>query len=151
MVFSVIPSSQLGREHEDGVLDLLTREDAQPRLEDEPAPERARRADRQRGRRRDRLCGRRALAEDVQERGDQEREDKAQEDPAEPEFLRPLSEIAVALEDDRVRNVGHAAPFGGKKGCPARLHWSPEAPVAQGIERCPAEAEVASSNLAGRT
>ena len=25
------------------------------------------------------------------------------------------------------------------------------APVAQGIERCPAEAEVASSNLAGRT
>src|SRR5687767_13661500 len=27
----------------------------------------------------------------------------------------------------------------------------PRAPVAQGIERCPAEAEVASSNLAGRT
>ena len=27
----------------------------------------------------------------------------------------------------------------------------PQAPVAQGIERCPAEAEVASSNLAGRT
>src|SRR5437660_2978479 len=27
---------------------------------------------------------------------------------------------------------------------------SPRAPVAQGIERCPAEAEVASSNLAGR-
>jgi hypothetical protein len=26
----------------------------------------------------------------------------------------------------------------------------PPAPVAQGIERCPAEAEVASSNLAGR-
>ena len=31
------------------------------------------------------------------------------------------------------------------------LHWSTQAPVAQGIERCPAEAEVASSNLAGRT
>ena len=32
----------------------------------------------------------------------------------------------------------------------ARLHWRPQAPVAQGIERCPAEAEVACSNHAGR-
>ena len=30
-------------------------------------------------------------------------------------------------------------------------YTDPRAPVAQGIERCPAEAEVASSNLAGRT
>ena len=39
-----------------------------------------------------------------------------------------FAEIAVALEDDRVRNVRHAAPFGGKKGCPARLHWRPGRP-----------------------
>jgi hypothetical protein len=31
-----------------------------------------------------------------------------------------------------------------------RLHWNDRAPVAQGIERCPAEAEVACSNHAGR-
>src|SRR4029077_16922227 len=36
----------------------------------------------------------------------------------------------------------------GRRACPATL--AARAPVAQGIERCPAEAEVASSNLAGR-
>ncbi len=34
------PLEPLGREDDDGVLDLLAREDAQPRLEDEPAAER---------------------------------------------------------------------------------------------------------------
>ena len=42
-------------------------------------------------------------------------------------------------------------PSSTSAGAPARLHWPLRAPVAQGIERCPAEAEVASSNLAGRT
>jgi hypothetical protein len=37
-----------------------------------------------------------------------------------------------------------------KPGSAARVDFDSQAPVAQGIERCPAEAEVASSNLAGR-
>ena len=39
---------------------------------------------------------------------------------------------------------------GGEMSDSTRLHLVAHAPVAQGIERCPAEAEVASSNLAGR-
>src|SRR5919201_4263754 len=44
-----------------------------------------------------------------------------------------------------------ALPNGGRgERSPRPLHWSAHAPVAQGIERCPAEAEVACSNHAGR-
>src|SRR5437660_11776537 len=47
----------------------------------------------------------------------------------------------------RVAPVSSRACFGERE---RGYTVSPRAPVAQGIERCPAEAEVASSNLAGR-
>jgi hypothetical protein len=60
-------------------------------------------------------------------------------------------------EADDVRRVAEdaAAPSGSARAAPAtRLNVArlsrPRAPVAQGIERCPAEAEVACSNHAGR-
>ena len=56
----------------------------------------------------------------------------------------------VALAYVRVEVPPDATPRPrGPRGEPARLDLP--APVAQGIERCPAEAEAASSNLAGRT
>ena len=58
----------------------------------------------------------------------------------------------------RRRHRAGVRPQGGSRGCDSRAprprrdaaRLGFPAPVAQGIERCPAEAEVASSNLAGR-
>jgi hypothetical protein len=44
-----------------------------------------------------------------------------------------------------------SATSSGRRSPSSRPLHSPRAPVAQGIERCPAEAEVACSNHAGRT
>src|SRR3954452_18626707 len=59
--------------------------------------------------------------------------------------------IAVATVRQKCRRVRHGAAFALRDGFPTPLHWCGfGAPVAQGIERSPAEAEGACSNHAGR-
>ena len=60
---------------------------------------------------------------------------------------RARAPTGVALAYVRVEAGGAEVEVGRQQ---ARGYTDPPAPVAQGIERCPAEAEVAGSNLAGR-
>src|SRR5580765_3021685 len=61
-------------------------------------------------------------------------------------------EVAVAPQRQIRPAASHCAAFALSDLFPTALHWFVfRAPVAQGIERSPAEAEVACSNHAGRT
>ena len=65
------------------------------------------------------------------------------------ERRRATASTSSRLPTSGSRFRGRGATARGARRNPARLRLP--APVAQGIERCPAEAEVACSNLAGRT
>ena len=66
---------------------------------------------------------------------------------------KPVGRVTSAVSGFALGYVRVEVPDGARVmvgGNDARLGWPAQAPVAQGIERCPAEAEVARSNRAGR-
>ena len=73
------------------------------------------------------LCGvrrrrsaERVLAERIGEAGDQERAEQRQEPAPPPDLVAAAYEVPVLLQDERVRDVGHAARFGRRGPIPAR-------------------------------
>ena len=153
-VFSVIPSTQPGSSTSVAASISSLGADREARHEEEAAAERAR-ASRPRARRRPRTRCRSAAAGRTRSAGRGGRAARAAASTAQRtngRRSRP-DEVAVPLQGQLVRRRGHAEQFArrgtllpGEAATLRRLR----APVAQGIERCPAEAEVARSNRAGR-
>ena len=150
IVLMVIPSSQPGVEQEHRLLQILTRIDREPCLVVQAATNPSRRIQLDGRRPPSRLGGFRPLPEDIQQSRHREKRNE-HHDRATDRHLTFAGLVAVVLERQKVRRARHSAAFAARRCFPTSLDWCGfGAPVAQGIERCPAEAEVASSNLAGR-
>ena len=147
------PLDPAGVEHERRSLDLPVGADREAGHEEEAAANVLGRVDLELDAVRGSGVGLRSLAERVQQAEEAEQSERREHGPAHERPPLAADEVAVPLQSQPVRRRGHAEQFARGESSPtgeAATLRRLRAPVAQGIERCPAEAEVARSNRAGR-